>query len=155
MIVLMDSDSIPFIDAHSVLIDAAPARTWVALQHVVAGSFDRWPVAVLTSLLGCEPARGSGGDLSRVGATVPGFRVAVADSERTLALEGRHRFSRYRLVFVLEDLGASRCSVRAETWAAFPGLSGSAYRALVIGSRGHVLVVRSMLAWLQRRAGAG
>jgi hypothetical protein len=35
--------------------------------------------------------------------------------------------------------------VTAQTWAAFPGLKGSIYRALVIGSGGHRIVVRRML----------
>jgi Protein of unknown function (DUF2867) len=152
MIVLMESGHIPFVDAHSVLISATPADTWDALLYVVAVSFDRPAVALLTSLLGCKPARGSGGDLAKVGTSLPGFRVAEADPQRTLALEGRHRFSRYRLVFVLEQLGEARCSVRAETWAEFPGVTGRVYRALVIGSHGHVLVVRSMLAGMRRRA---
>jgi len=42
--------------------------------------------------------------------------------------------------------------VRAETRAEFPGLQGSVYRALVIGTRGHVLVTRRILAAVQRRA---
>jgi hypothetical protein len=40
----------------------------------------------------------------------------------------------------------------AETRAEFPGRSGSAYRALVIGTRGHVLAVNSILRAVRRRA---
>jgi hypothetical protein len=42
--------------------------------------------------------------------------------------------------------------VRAETRAAFPGLQGRAYRALVIGTRGHVLAVRRLLRAVKARA---
>jgi hypothetical protein len=35
--------------------------------------------------------------------------------------------------------------LRALTFAAFPGVHGKAYRALVIGSGGHRIVVRRML----------
>jgi hypothetical protein len=35
--------------------------------------------------------------------------------------------------------------VTAQTWAAFPGIRGRLYRAMVIGSGGHRVVVRRML----------
>jgi hypothetical protein len=60
-------------------------------------------------------------------------------------LEGRHPFSRYALVFVIEPAAARGALVRAQTSAAFPGLAGRAYRALVIGSGAHALIVRRML----------
>ena len=40
----------------------------------------------------------------------------------------------------------------AEIRAEFPGAAGTAYRALVIGTRGHVLVTRSFLRSVRRRA---
>jgi hypothetical protein len=40
--------------------------------------------------------------------------------------------------------------VWARTWAEFPGPAGAAYRALVIGSGGHRLVVRRMLRRVAR-----
>jgi hypothetical protein len=75
---------------------------------------------------------------------VAGFRVTEAAAPRSLVLEGSHRFSRYRLAFGVEEtLGGSRVS--ATTQAEFPGLHGRAYRALVIGTRAHVLVTRRIL----------
>jgi hypothetical protein len=143
---------LPFVDAHDTLVDASSAATWDALVVVVRATFDRPGSARIARLLGCEPALR--GDLSPSvsGATLPGFRVTVAEPERRLALEGRHRFSRYRLVFVLDPVDGASCRLRAETWAAFPGLAGRAYRALVVGTRGHVLVVRLIFAAVRRRA---
>jgi hypothetical protein len=69
-----------------------------------------------------------------------------------LVLEGEHRFSRYALIFHLEALPAGRSRVRAETRAAFPGIRGGAYRALVIGTRAHVLVTKRLLHAVGTRA---
>ncbi|MFE5907644.1 hypothetical protein ACFQ6B_00900 [Streptomyces wedmorensis] len=65
---------------------------------------------------------------------------------RELALAGAHRFSTYSLVFRIEDLGDGRARLRAETRAAFPGMAGRIYRLLVIGSGGHAIGMRRMLA---------
>ena len=60
--------------------------------------------------------------------------------------------SRYALTFELDATGTACCTLRAQSWAEFPGLSGRAYRALVIGTRGHRLVVGLMLRRVARRA---
>ncbi|MEU7142009.1 hypothetical protein ABZ942_21335 [Nocardia sp. NPDC046473] len=62
-----------------------------------------------------------------------------------MALKGRHWFSKYALIFELDDEGANRTRIRAKTLANFPGPHGKIYRALVIGSGGHKIVVRRML----------
>ena len=76
-----------------------------------------------------------------------GFRLEEATPPRRLALKGRHPFARYRLVFELdpERNGLEGVRVRALTFAAFPGPHGRAYRALVIGTGAHRIVVRRML----------
>ncbi|MDQ3643948.1 MAG: hypothetical protein M3356_00330, partial [Actinomycetota bacterium] len=89
------------------------------------------------------------------GSTFPGFVVAAAQRPIRLRLQGRHRFSRYRLEFALDDLGDARTRLRAGTWAAFPGRHGQAYRAAVIASGGHVVVVRRILAAIARGARRG
>jgi hypothetical protein len=86
------------------------------------------------------------------GSTIVGFRVERARPPAELALAGRHRFSRYALVFRIDDLPGGTACLRAESRAEFPGAAGRAYRLLVIGSRGHVLAVRRMLAAVKRRA---
>lgn len=74
-----------------------------------------------------------------------GFVVDSVEEPSRLALKGRHWFSRYALVFELDEQGPSRTLVRAQSWGEFPGLHGKIYRALVISSGGHKIVVRDML----------
>jgi hypothetical protein len=109
--------------------------------------------APLTRLLGLTPAqsRGQRSGALQPGDALPGFAVAEADAPQRLALRGRHRFSRYALTFELDPAGETGCTLRARTWAEFPGLAGRVYRALVIGSGGHRLVVRRLLRDIARR----
>ncbi len=65
-------------------------------------------------------------------------------------LTGRHRFSRYRLEFELGDLANGETVLSARTYAAFPGIAGQVYRALVIGSRAHVVAVQGILRSIRR-----
>jgi hypothetical protein len=69
-----------------------------------------------------------------------------------LVMEGRHRFSSYALIFRLEQVSAGRSRLRAESRAALPGLAGGVYRLLVIGTGGHVVVVRRLLSVIKRRS---
>ncbi|MEY9989861.1 hypothetical protein ABIE67_001893 [Streptomyces sp. V4I8] len=75
----------------------------------------------------------------------PGFHVVTAVPAKELALAGSHPFATYALIFRLEEAGAGRTRVRAESRAAFPGPAGRLYRLLVIGTRGHAWAVRRML----------
>lgn len=142
-------DELPFIDEHSVRVAAEPEAVWTALGEALA-RHQGGATAVVARALGCEPDRGSG-DPSQAGATVPGFDVVRAERPRILALCGRHRFSRYALTFTI-DPAASGALLRAESRAEFPGPAGRVYRTLVIGSRGHVLAVNSLLSGIARRA---
>jgi hypothetical protein len=142
---------LPFIDEHRIEVAAAPERTWEALRHTASRSFDGPPAALLARLLGTAERRPHG-DPTEPGSTITGFRVSRADAPVELVLEGEHRFSRYALIFHLEALPGDRSRLRAETRAAFPGLRGRAYRALVIGTRGHVLVVKRLLRAVKARA---
>jgi hypothetical protein len=111
---------LPYIDEHAIAIHASPAQTWAALLAKTC----RDPA---------DPA------------TVPlGFTLEEATPPRRLALQGRHPFAAYRLVYELNP-EADGVRLRALTFAAFPGLRGRVYRALVIGSGGHRVVVRRML----------
>jgi hypothetical protein len=93
-------------------------------------------------VLGATPASGFGVD-----ERIPGERIE---------LSGRHRFSRYRLVFTVTPGPSPHSSrLRATTYAAFPGPHGAAYRLLVIGSRLHVLATRRMLGAVAARAISG
>lgn len=119
-------EQLPYIDEHARSIDASAADTWSALLRVMC----RGPN---------DPS------------TVPvGFVLAEAMAPRRLALKGRHPFAVYRWIFELDVEGPQRTRVRSQTWAAFPGLHGKIYRALVIGSGAHRVVVR----WTLKRIAA-
>lgn len=113
-------EQLPYIDEHAISVPASAADTWTALLRKTCR----------------DPADPT---------TVPvGFTLEEATPPSRLALKGRHLFARYRLVFELDPDG-DRVWLRALTFAAFPGLRGKLYRALVIGSGGHRVVVRQML----------
>jgi hypothetical protein len=141
---------LPHIDEHSTPIEAGANATWEALLRVVDGSFAANSRGA--RLLGCADIDTSGPRPLAPGSTMPGFHVQVAERPRELALAGRHRFSSYALIFRLEQQGEGSATLRAETRAAFPGLKGRAYRALVIGTRIHVLVTRRLLGAVKQRA---
>lgn len=149
---------LPFIDVHSLAVESAPERAWDAVAQVMrgwaGGTLPRRSAragALLARLLGCrdaEPPRPGPG----LPETIVGFRVARAERPVLIALEGEHRFSRYALTFRIEPTGGSHCVVKAETRAAFPGLTGRIYRATVIGTGAHVIVVRRLLSAIKHRA---
>ncbi|WP_217208530.1 hypothetical protein [Streptomyces sp. AC550_RSS872] len=85
----------------------------------------------------------------------PWFHVVTAIPGKELSVAGSHPFSTYALIFRLEEAGADRTWVRAETRAEFPGPAGRLYRLLVIGTGGHALVVRRMLTTVGKRAAKG
>ena len=68
-----------------------------------------------------------------------------ATAPERIAFKGRHPFSIYKLVFELADEGPQLTRLSASTWADFAGVAGNVYRALVIGSGAHRVVVRRML----------
>ena len=147
-------EEIPHVDEHGVLVLAPREEVWPALLAVAGRSFSRRAAARAARALGCVHTEVSG-PIDRIGSTIPGFIVARVIEPAALALEGRHRFSRYGLIFSLEPTRDERTLLRAETRADFPGLKGRAYRALVIGTRGHILVVNRLLRAVKRRAERG
>jgi hypothetical protein len=149
--------ALPFVDEIGTEVAAPPDRVWAALGPVLTASFAGGAAPLLARALGCAHTERSpaGPDGLAAGATMPGFAVAEAAAGRRLALEGRHRYARYALVLVLRPVAADRCLLSAQTWAAFPGAAGRAYRALVIGTGGHAVVVRRLLGTVRRRAEQG
>jgi hypothetical protein len=130
-------ERLPYIDEHRRSVGATPERTWAALE-AVSRRFVRSPApALFAALWRLEPRSG--------------FAVADEAAPRQLTLRGRHRFSRYELAFVL-DPAADGVTLRARTSAVFPGVSGAAYRALVIGSGIHRVVTRRLLREIAVRA---
>ena len=120
-----------FVDEHATTVAAPPDRVWATLRRYADRSLARGHATLLTRVLGTDPPAG--------------FAVVEEEPGTRLVLAGRHRFSRYRLVFELRPTGPSVTTLAAQTWADFPGPAGAAYRLLVIGSRAHVLAVRRML----------
>ncbi len=130
-------ESLPLIDEHRTRVSASPERTWDAVVRFVRGRLARPAPAAFAALWRLEPASG--------------FAVAEETAPRHLALRGRHRFSRYELAFDVVP-SPDGVTLSARTSAIFPGIAGRAYRALVIGSGGHRIIVRRMLARIARSA---
>ncbi len=145
-------ERLPHVDEHSLAIAASREVVWPALLRVVEGSMSAGSAAPIARLLGCADTLASGPRPLASGATIPGFHVAAARPAAELALAGSHRFSDYALIFRLDELEGEGTRLRAETRAEFPGLKGGAYRALVIGTRMHVLATRRILAGVKRHA---
>lgn len=144
--------ALPFVDEHRRTLAAGPEAAWEALVRTLERQARARRQSVGARLLGCRETARNALPLDAVGATVPGFAVAEADRPSRLFLAGGHRFSDYALEFELAPAGPGATELTARTRARFPGPAGRAYRALVIGTRGHVVAVRSILAAVARRA---
>ncbi|MBC8068158.1 MAG: hypothetical protein IAG13_07480 [Deltaproteobacteria bacterium] len=129
-------DELPHIDQHAITIAARRDAVWAALERYVGETIGTSRLPLLGHLLGTDPPSG--------------FVVAEREPGRRLVLAGRHRFSRYRLVFELEDAVDAATVLRANSYAVFPGPHGRVYRALVIGTRLHVLATRGILHAVRR-----
>ncbi|MFD3665333.1 hypothetical protein ACFWVF_32850 [Streptomyces sp. NPDC058659] len=140
--------TLPYVDEHAVIVEAGAAEAWRRVRGGVERSLSQRGLASYARIVRAEP-RVAGGPRPVVeGAAFPGFRVVRVVPGRELALEGRHRFSTYSLVFRIEELTDGRSRLRAESRAAFPGVTGRLYRLLVIGSGAHAFGMRRMLASL-------
>lgn len=148
----MQPHDLPFVDEHETTVAAPVDEVWRRLVDAVDGGFSGTAAVTYARLVGCADATAAGPRPLGEGSTIPGFRVVAAVPEHGLALAGRHRFSTYALTFRLDALDAGRTRLRAESRAAFPGLHGTAYRFLVIGTGGHAVAVRRLLAGIRRRA---
>lgn len=140
--------SLPFVDEHSLTIEADREGSWVSLQRVLEATGSVW----FARMLGCTDTAASGPRPFAKDSAVPGFHVAAAENTTELTLVGGHRFSDYALIFRLDHVGSGRTRLRAETRAEFPGVKGAVYRMLVIGTRAHVLATRRILAGVKRDA---
>jgi hypothetical protein len=141
---------LPHVDEHSAIVEADRERTWGSLLHVAEATVSGAGAPRYARLVGCADTVASGPRPLAAGSAFPGFHVATAEPGAELALAGSHRFSDYALIFRLEEAGPGQTRVRAETRAVFPGLKGSVYRALVIGTRLHVLATRRVLTGVKR-----
>ena len=145
-------ESLPFVDEHSVSVSASAEQTWEALLATLGTGFSNTrPGQAVVHGLGCSPSETTG-VAGRIGSTFPGFMVTRAIPPGVLALMGEHRFSRYALIFRLTEREGAPLLLSAETRAEFPGVRGTFYRAMIIGTRGHVLATRSLLRGIRRAA---
>ncbi|WP_308012364.1 hypothetical protein [Actinacidiphila acidipaludis] len=136
-------------DVHEVLVAAPADAVWRSLARQVVHQKITGN-EVLARVLDTAAKRASGTALAE-GATVPGFTVAESSPGERLRLVGRHRFSRYALVFTLAPRPTGTV-LAAHTYAEFPGMTGFVYRRLVIGSGAHRLLVRRMLRSVRHHA---
>jgi hypothetical protein len=141
---------LPFVDEHAVDVDAPAERTWDAVVAVSRNAFGGGGAGLFARIVGCDETEVSGTPVEE-GSTIVGFRVETSRPPHELVLAGRHRFSEYRLTFLVEPLDDVCSRVRAVTHARFPGLHGEAYRTLVIRSGMHVLVTRRLLDAVKQR----
>lgn len=149
---------LPFIDAHTIEVKASPECVWDVLAYEVLPRFNAGlgPLAPwLVRLGGCPYTDQPPRPWIALPETLVGFRVARVERSSLVALEGEHRFARYALTFLLDPGEESATRLTAETHATFPGTAGRLYRAVVIGSGGHVLVVRRLLAQVRHLAERG
>ena len=136
--------ALPRLDEHATPVAAGVDDVWQALlAWADRGSRGARRVA---RLLGCADTAATGPRPLAEGSTVPGFRVTAAVPGTLLELSGSHRFATYSLAFRLDPDGPDRSHLRAESHADFPGVAGGAYRLLVVGTGGHVVAVRRILA---------
>jgi hypothetical protein len=133
-------DELPYVDEHAIRIPAPRDVVWAALERYVATSLRIPEGNPLALILGTEPRAGF-----EVSGSVPG---------ESLDLVGRHRFSTYLLRFELADAPSGTTQLRAQTYAAFPGVGGRVYRALVISMRTHEVATNHVLRSVRRRIAA-
>lgn len=127
---------LPYVDEHAVRVHAPRAVVWTALERYLDTLLRGTARSPLVAFLGTEPHAG--------------FEVTESSPPLRLTLTGRHRFSRYLLAFELADAPGGSTQLRAQTYAAFPGVRGRVYRTLVIGTRAHVLATNRMLRSVRR-----
>jgi hypothetical protein len=143
---------LPYVDEHTQIVAADAPAVWQSIGEVLDRSFSEGRLAGYARLVGCPDRTAAGPRPMAEGSAYPGFHVLSATPGRELVLVGRHHFSTYALVFRLDETGPGRTRLRAETRARFPGPVGTLYQLLVIGTRGHALSVRRLLAAVRRRA---
>jgi len=147
-------ERLPYIDAYGVEVPAGADATWKALLRVARGSFSGTGEHWVGRLLGLSPASAQGAwapDM-QPGVALPGFEVDDVRRGELLSLRGGHRFSRYRLDFEVVEAGDGRPGELGPGPRPHLRPAGAAYRALVIGSGGHRVVVRRMLGRVARLA---
>lgn len=132
------SDDLPLIDLHEITIQAPRSAVFAAVERHAATFLRVGRRNPLGAVLGAQPRSG--------------FACEAAEIDDRVVLGGRHRFARYPLTFELDGDPTGPTHLVALSHGAFPGVRGRIYRAAVIGSRGHVVVMKRMLRSIERAA---
>lgn len=144
-------EDLPPIDEHAVEVDAPAEACWAALFPTLEQSFNSRFARKYALKVGAQETTATG-DLHHPGGTLPGFTVTRAIAPVMLALAGEHLHAKYAIVFKVDLLPGQRSRIRLETRAQFQGTKGRLYKVGVIGSGGHVVLVRRLLRSIKRRA---
>lgn len=131
---------------------APPAVVWEALLAAVPGTQSAALLRLWAVVWGADPAESNGLAPHVIGAERPGFVVREVVPAATWAAAGTHRFASYQVVCRLAPSAPGGTRLTLETYARFPGRAGRCYRALVILTGAHALVMRCILWSLSRRA---
>ena len=121
---MADIAALPAIDEHATVVAADPAAVWAALLETVDRIGASPAGAGYARLVRSRYPNASGPRPLAEGSTIPGFRVEAAVPGEVLALEGRHAFSVYALVFRIEPVDGGSSRLTAESRASFPGPHG-------------------------------
>ncbi|MDX3641851.1 hypothetical protein [Streptomyces sp. MB09-02B] len=144
---------LPYVDEHTILVEADADEVWWALAEALDWAFSRPAAVRYAKLVGCVDHTASGPRPPAEGETTfPGFRTLTAIPGSRLTLLGRHRFSSYTLTFHLDAAGPDHTRLRAETRAAFPGPAGGLYRLLALGTGTHARLTRRLLTTARLQA---
>lgn len=126
---------LPRMDEHRVSLEAPREAVWEAVERY-ARRLANADHRLLSAALRTEPRSG--------------FEVSQEIEGELVELSGRHRFADYRLVFALTEDRPGEVELSAISYAAFLGAGGRLYRALLLGTKAHVLSVRHMLRSIRR-----
>ena len=147
------SPPLPLIDVRSVEVGASSVRCWRAVIDVMRRSVGGSGARIFVAGISCAD-RGPVGNPDEVGSRLAGFHVVRSEPPFIWGLEGSHRFSTYGLEFRVDSIGPARSALHAESRARFDGVSGTLYRAAVIGTGGHAFAVGLLLARMKAAAEA-
>lgn len=144
-------EQLPSIDEHYIDVEAPAEATFAALFPTLESALGSKFAHSYCERVGAVETEAHG-DLHHPGGTLPGFTVTRAIAPVMLALAGEHKYAKYAVVFRIDLLPGQRSRVRLETRALFSDGRGKLYKAAVLGTRGHVVVVNRMLRSIKRRA---
>ena len=144
-------EELPPIDEHYIDVEAPAEATYAALFPTLESALGSKFAHSYCERIGAIETEAHG-DRHHPGGTLPGVCVTRAIAPVMLALAGEHKYAKYAVVFRIDLLPGQRSRVRLETRAQFAAGKGKLYRAAVVGTRGHILIVNRMLRSIKRRS---